>query len=272
MTYFQSIILGIIQGASEFLPISSSGHLVLAPYIFGWEISTREAFVFDVLVQVATLSAVIIFYWKDLVLILKAFVQGIIQKKPFDDINSRLGWFLILATIPAGAAAIIFKDTFEEAFSNPKSAAVFLLVTSALLLIGELFGKRIRQLDSMIWADALLIGICQVFALFPGVSRSGSTITGGLLRKFDRGAAARFSFLMAVPVMSAAGLIAVIDLAQSPELFTNIPVYLAGFIASAIVGYLSIRWFIGYLSRQSLYIFAAYCAVLGLGFLAYFSL
>jgi len=111
MTYIQSIILGIIQGASEFLPISSSGHLVLAPYIFGWELNTREAFVFDVLVQVATLSAVIIYYWTDLVKIMKAVVQGIIQKAPFDEFNSRLGWFLILATVPAGAAAIIFKDT-----------------------------------------------------------------------------------------------------------------------------------------------------------------
>lgn len=272
MTYFQSIILGIIQGTSEFLPISSSGHLVLAPYLFGWEINTREAFVFDVLVQVATLSAVIIYYRKDLVLILKSFIQGIVQKKPFDDINSRLGWYLILATIPAGTAAVLFKDTFEEAFSDPKSAAIFLLVTSILLIIGELLGKRIQNLEALTWVDALIIGIFQVLALFPGISRSGSTITGGLIRKFDRGAAARFSFLMAVPVMSAAGVLAMIDLLQSPELLTNIPVYLAGFLTSAIVGYFAIRWFIGYLSRQSLYIFAGYCAVLGLGFLTYFSL
>lgn len=272
MTYFQSIILGIIQGASEFLPISSSGHLVLAPYLFGWEINTREAFVFDVLVQVATLSAVIIYYWKDLVLIFKSFIHGIVQKKPFDDINSRMGWYLILATIPAGTAAILFKDTFEGAFSDPKSAAVFLLVTSILLIIGELLGKLTRNLEALTWGDALIIGVFQVLALFPGISRSGSTITGGLIRKFDRSASARFSFLMAVPVMLAAGVLAMIDLLQSPELFINIPVYLAGFVTSAIVGYFAIRWFIGYLSRQSLYIFAGYCAVLGLGFLTYFSL
>ncbi len=272
MTLAQSIILGIIQGASEFLPISSSGHLVLAPYIFGWEINTREAFVFDVLVQVATLSAVIVFYWKDLVLIFKAFFEGLVNKKPFNDINSRLGWYLIAATIPAGAAAVLFKETFEEAFSNPKSAAFFLLATSALLVIGELFGKRIRKLQSLTWLDALIIGLFQVLALFPGISRSGSTISGGLIRKFERASAARFSFLMAVPVMTAAGLLALIDLAQSPELFTSIPVYLAGFVTAAVVGYFAIRWFIGYLSKQSLFIFAGYCAVLGLGFLAYFGL
>jgi len=272
MTLLQSIIMGIIQGASEFLPISSSGHLVLAPYFFGWEISPREAFVFDVLVQVATLSAVIIYYWKELISIFKSFVEGIIHKHPFKDNKSRMGWYLILATIPAGTAAVLFKDTFERAFSNPKSAALFLLITSVLLMIGELLGRRIRNLESITWLDSFIIGLFQVLALFPGISRSGSTITGGLLRKFDRESSARFSFLMAVPVMSAAGLLAVIDLAKSPELITNIPVYLAGFVTSAIVGYFAIRWFISYLSKQSLYIFSGYCAVLGLGFLAYFSL
>lgn len=272
MTFFQSIVLGIIQGASEFLPISSSGHLVLAPYFFRWNIDPREAFVFDILVQVATLSAVIIYYWKDLVSISKAFITGIVNKKPFDDFNSRLGWYLILTTLPAGTAAVLFRDTFEEAFSDPRSAALFLLVTSLLLIIGELLGKRARKLESLSWPDSLIIGIFQALALFPGISRSGSTITGGLLRKFDRSASARFSFLMAVPVMSAAGLLALIDLFQSPELLTNVPVYLAGFLTSAIVGYFAIRWFIGYLSSQSLFIFAGYCAVLGLGFLAYFSL
>ena len=272
MTFIQSIILGIIQGASEFLPISSSGHLVLAPYLFGWEINPQEAFVFDVLVQVATLTAVIIYFWKDLVNILKAFVKGIQDKKPFLDQNSRLGWYLILATIPAGAAALLFKDTFEDAFSNPKSAAIFLLVTSLLLLLGEILGKRIRKLDSLTWLDALFIGIFQVLALFPGISRSGSTITGGLLRKFDRSASARFSFLMAVPIMSAAGVLALYDLAQSPDLMQNIPVYFAGFITAALVGYFAIRWFIVYLSKQSLYLFAGYCGILGLGFLVFYYL
>jgi len=272
MTFFQSIVLGIIQGASEFLPISSSGHLVLVPYFFSWDIDPQEAFIFNILVQVATLSAVIIYYWKDLVSILKAFILGIVRKKPFDDINSRLGWYLIIATVPAGLAAVLFKETFEKAFSDPRSAAFFLLVTSLLLITGELLGKRIRKLESLTWLDSLIIGIFQTLALFPGISRSGSTIAGGLVMKFDRSASARLSFLMAVPVMSAAGLLALIDLVQSPELLSNIPVYLAGFLTSAIVGYFAIRWFIGYLSRQSLYIFAGYCAVLSLGFLTYLTL
>jgi len=267
MSLFQSIILGIIQGASEFLPISSSGHLVLAPYLFGWDIHPQEAFIFDVLVQVATLAAVILYYWKDLCRIFNSFFKDLLSGQPFQNAESRLGWFLLLGTIPAGASALLFKDTLASAFSAPKAAAYFLLVTSVLLVIGELVGKRIRNLSSITWLDALIIGFFQALALFPGVSRSGSTITGGMIRGLDRKSAARFSFLLAVPVMTAAGALAAYDLFRSPLLITNLPIYLAGFLTAALVGYLAIRWFIAYLSRQSLYLFALYCAAVGLGFL-----
>ena len=272
MTLMQSIILGIIQGASEFLPISSSGHLVLAPYVFGWDIPPQEAFIFDVLVQVATLAAVIIYYWKDLLQIIKSMFSGIVSRKPLFDLYSRLGWYLILATIPAGLAAIFFKDIFENAFSNPKAAAIFLIFTSVFLFIAEFFGSRIRALDSASWHDALWIGFFQIFALFPGISRSGSTISGGMLRGFNRESSARFSFLMAVPVMSAAGVLAISDLLTSPDLLSKLPIYFAGFITAALVGYLAIRWFISYLSKKSLYLFAVYCAVIGLIFLTLLSL
>ena len=263
MTIFQSVILGIIQGASEFIPISSSGHLVLAPFLFGWEIAPKEAFIFDVLVQVATLLAVIIFFWSDLRDIGKALVKGLLEKRPFQSPKARLGWLLVLATIPAGLAALLFKEKFEAAFSSPRSSAAFLIATSLILIVGELIGKRIRNLDQITWVDALAIGVIQVLALFPGISRSGSTITGGLLRNFDRKSAARFSFLMSVPVMLAAGLLAFLDLINSPDLWDQLLIYLPGFAAAAVVGYLAISWFISYLSRQSLYIFAGYCALFG---------
>jgi undecaprenyl-diphosphatase len=272
MTLFQSIIMGIIQGASEFLPISSSGHLVLAPYVFGWDIPPQEAFIFDVLVQVATLTAVIIYFWKDLLLILKSIFNGIIRRKLIYDFHSRLGWYLILATIPAGLAAIFFKDIFEKSFSNPKAAAIFLICTSIFLLIAEIFGSRTRTLETVSWLDALWIGFFQVFALFPGISRSGSTISGGMLRGFNRESSARFSFLMSVPVMSAAGVLAISDLLSLPNLLSNLPIYFAGFITAALVGYLAIRWFIVYLSKKSLYLFAGYCGAIGLIFLILLSL
>ena len=267
MTLIQSIILGIVQGATEFIPVSSSGHLVLVPYIFGWEIPAQEAFIFDILVQVATLAAVFAYFWNDLISIATATLQGILKRKPFQEQNSRLGWYLVLATIPAGIAALLFKDTLEEAFSNPKWAAFFLLGTAIMLIIAEQFKKRTRQFEEIAWLDALWIGLFQVLALFPGVSRSGATITGGMSRKLKRPAAARFSFLMSVPIMLAAGLLATLDLLQAPHLFTNFPVYLAGFFTAGIVGYLSIRWLLRYLSNRSLYIFAIYCALLGLAVL-----
>jgi len=268
MTIFQSVILGIIQGASEFLPISSSGHLVLAPYLFGWDISVDEAFIFDVLVQVATLTAVLVYYWKDLVEILRAVISGIIAKSPFQDSLARLGWYLILATIPAGIIAILFKDTFETAFSNPRAASIFLLGTSLILVLAELFGTRSKSLEKLSWIDAIIIGIIQTLALFPGISRSGATISGGMFRGLDRPSSARFSFLMAVPVMLAAGVLALADLVSAPNLSKQLPIYFAGFCSAAFVGYFAIRWFITYLSKQSLYLFAGYCALLGTIFLA----
>jgi len=264
MTLIQAIILGIFQGASEFLPISSTGHLVLVTYLFRWEFSQEEAFIFNVLVQFATLSAVIVYFRNDLINIARSMVKGITSGTLFQNENSKLGWFLFLATIPAGLVGILFKREFRLVFSSPTATAISLLITSLLLFLGELLGKRSRKFRDLSWIDALLIGLFQVLALFPGISRSGSTISGGLIKNFDRKSSARFSFLMAIPVMSAAGILALIDLIQTPSLLIQYPVYFAGFVASSIVGYIAIKWFISYLSRQSLYIFSGYCAVVGI--------
>lgn len=264
MTLLQSIILGIIQGITEFLPISSSGHLVLVPYLLNWQIDTQAAFVFDVLVQVATLIAVFAYFWHDLVKIIRAFLQGIWQRQPFAEAESRLGWYIILATIPAGLAGLLIKDVVEQAFGSPLMVAIFLLGTALLLVIAEQLGQRSHKTTELNWADALVIGLFQILAIFPGVSRSGSTITGGMLRRLDRPAAARFSFLISIPIMLAAGLLATLDLIKIPGLGGLLLTYLAGFIAAAITGYLSIRWLLKYLTQRSLYGFAIYCAAFGL--------
>ena len=267
MTLFQSLVLGIIQGATEFIPVSSSGHLVIAPLLFGWNIQPEEAFIFDVLAQAATLTAVVVYYWQDLMAIASHFFQGLRERNPFKDHKTRLGWYLILSTLPAGAAALLFKETIEEAFSSPKAAAFFLLGTSALLISAEIVKTRSRTMTELNWVDALWVGFFQVLALFPGISRSGSTISGGMLRGIRRPDAAHYGFLMAVPVMTAAGLLAVIELVSIPQLWKQIPVYLAGFAAAALVGYAAIHWLIEYLSQKSLLVFAIYCAVVGTGIL-----
>jgi len=264
MTFTQSIILGIIQGITEFIPISSSGHLVLAPFLFGWTLIPEELFIFDILVQVATLLAVFAYFWDDISTIVQAALQGLWQKRPFEDLHARLGWYLILATIPAGIAFLLFNKTFERAFNSPLATALFLLVTAVLLIIAERVGKRERKIESITWLDALIIGVFQIIAIFPGISRSGATITGGMVRGLDRSSAARFSFLISIPVMLAGGLKAVIDLINIPNFIELLPTFFVGFIVAAIVGYFAIRWLLGYLSKRPLYVFAIYCAIFGL--------
>ena len=263
MNIIQSIILGIIQGLTEFLPISSSGHLVIVPILLKWDIPPQEAFLFDVLVQVATLTAVLAYFWQDLLEILKSMLRAIKARTPFSIPEARLGWFILLATVPAGAFGILLRDTVEMAFASLTATGVALLLTAGLLTLGEIIGKRFRTLEHITWFDAILIGTFQVFAMFPGVSRSGSTMTGGLIRDLDRPSAARFSFLMSIPVMLAAGLLAGIDLISFNNSSIQFLVFIPGFVSAAFVGYLAIRWLIRYLQSHSFYIFAIYCAVLG---------
>ena len=261
MNIVQAIILGIVQGLTEFLPVSSSGHLVLFPALFGWDIPKDQAFVFDVLVQVGTLVAVFAYFWTDLVNVVRAVIQGVMQRTPFKTAEARLGWWIVVATIPAGVIGVLIKDQVEAAFASSRATAAFLLVTAALLLLAERIGQGQTTPEKMTWRDALVIGFFQVLAVFPGVSRSGSTITGGMLRGPSRSEAARFSFLMAVPIMLAAGALSVLDLFEVENLAGFLPALAAGFVTSAVTGYLAIRWLVGYLRRRPLYGFAVYVTV-----------
>ena len=264
MTIIQSIILGIIQGVTEFLPISSSGHLVIAPYLFGWQIPETEAFIFNVLLQVASLIAVIIFFWSDLIEIGADVWVSIISKSPTYSEKSRVGWLLILATIPAGLFGITLKGLVKITFASPIIAAISLLLTAGLLLLAELSGNRTKRLNQINWIDSFWIGLFQILALFPGVSRSGATISAGMMRDIKRPAAARFSFLMSVPIMLAAGVIAMFDLLRLPDYVQVIPTFLPGLISSTVAGYISIRWLLKYLVKNPLTIFALYCTALSI--------
>jgi len=272
MTFLQSLILGVIQGLTEFIPVSSSAHLVLVPFILNWTLDPTKAFIFDVLVQLGTLAAVIAYFWKDLVAIFKAVIAGIRSKKPLEQANSRLGWFIVLATIPAGLGGLLLKSKVEAAFSSPVLTAVLLFVTALMLALAEIFSRKERELEKVSWLDALGIGFFQLLAIFPGISRSGATISGGLSRGLKREAAARFSFLMSIPIMLAAGLVSVLDLVKVPDLGRFLPVLSIGFIAALVIGYLSIRWLLKFVRSHSMIPFAIYCAVVSVLtiFIAYF--
>lgn len=263
MTLLQSILLGIVQGLTEFLPISSSAHLVLVPHLLEWEIPHEEAFIFDVLVQVASLAAVILFFRGDLVRMAHSMLKGIQSRSPFADLDARLGWLILLATLPAGLIGLVLKDLVELAFASPRATALSLWVTAGLLTAAEYLGSRGRSLQVLNWKDALWVGLAQAAAVFPGISRSGATISGGMLRGLERQAAARFAFLMSIPIMLAAGVVSSGDLLAIPDYAGYLPIFIPGFLASAVVSYLSIRWLLVYLARSSLYLFAAYCAGLG---------
>lgn len=263
MTIFQAIVLGIIQGLTEYLPVSSSAHLVIVPYLFGWSFPADQAFVFDVLVQLGTIVAVIAYFWKDLVGILVAFFKGIAARQPFATVESRMGWLIILASIPGGLAGLLVKPLVEAAFSNPVAVAVLLFGTAILLFTAEWIGRKTRDISTATWVDALLIGIGQAIAIFPGISRSGATISIGLMRGLKRTDAAKFSFLMSIPIMLAAGLYSALDLRDISGLSAFLPVILIGTLAAAIAGYLSIKWLLAFLNRRSLTSFAIYCSIVG---------
>ncbi len=264
MNLFQAILLGIVQGLTEFLPISSSGHLVLAAHLLGWHLPPEQAFIFDTLVQLGTLAAVIGYFWRDLWGITRATLTSLWNPSRWSLPEVRLGVFLVLATIPAGLAALLLEDRIEAAFSSLRATGFFLLLTAGLLWLGERLGQRMRGLETLTWLDSLLIGLFQALALFPGLSRSGATITGGLLRGLERPAAARFSFLMSVPVMLAAGLYKGRDLLALPDVAALAGPLLAGALAAAVVGYLTIRWLLGYVARHSMRGFAVYLLAAGL--------
>ena len=175
-----------------------------------------------------------------------------------------MAWYIIIATIPAGIAGVLLKDTVQNLFQNPLMEAAIRLFTAAILLfLAEGFGKKSRNLDSITWLDALIVGLFQVLAVFPGSSRSGSTIPGGMFRNFDRSSATRFAFLIAAPIMLAAGGYESLSIIKSHILHTIFAPLAVGFIVAAIIGWLSIRWLINYVSKHSLYVFAAYCAIVG---------
>ena len=264
MTLFQSILLGIVQGLTEFLPISSSGHLVLVPHLFGWHIPAKDAFVFNVLVQLATLIAVFAYFKGELVQITQAFFEGVAEKRPFGSPRAREGWFILLATIPALIIGLALKNSVEQAFTSLTATALFLFITAGLLLIAERIGKRNRNLDSMHWKDALMIGIFQALSIFPGISRSGASITGGMKQDLDRPSAARFSFLMSIPVMIAAGAAAMLEMTSIPNFTSLLPAFIPGFITAAVVGYFAIRWLLRFLADHPLYVFSIYCTAVGL--------
>ncbi len=261
MTLLQALFLGLVQGATEFIPVSSSAHLVLVPYLLNWKIDPQVAFAYDVLVHWGTLISVILYFRQDMWKYLKSALQGIFSGRLIQNTDSRLAWLLVVGTIPAAIIGYLFADFFEQMFSRPLPATLFLFVTTFLLTWSQRQAKSARSLESMNFWDALIIGSAQAVAIFPGISRSGATISAGLFRGIDKVAAARFSFLLSVPIIFGAGFLPLKELLRMHLLQQNLPALAMGFFSAFFSGYLCIDFLLKFLQKRKLYVFAGYCVL-----------
>ena len=265
MSLLEALFLGLVQGATEFLPISSSGHLLLVPAVFGLPEPDLNMIA---IAHLGTLLAVLVYFRRDLLRIALSTLAGLAGGRPMGTPDARLGWYIVVGSIPAAVLGLSFEDTLDETLGTADFAAMFLLLTAALLVLGEtLRGGGRRGLSEMGWRDAIVIGFAQALALLPGVSRSGSTIVAGMLCGLGREAAARYSFLLGTPVIFGAGLLATLDLLEDPTLDQQIAGLGLTFAAAAVSGYACIHFLMRWIRTRSLLPFAAYCAGFGLLYL-----
>ena len=269
MDIIHAIIIGLVQGLTEFLPISSSGHLVLMPQLLGAE----SSLVFDTILHVGTLLAIFICFWEDIVKIVKAFFDSLsdipkgrlvpeIRKNDY----KKLAWLLIIGNVPAGIVGILLKDYIEVAFSSVLMVGRFLLVTGGLLYFSEWIAAQVeerwrRGIDKLTLIDSLIIGVAQAFAILPGISRSGSTIATGLFLGLKRDLVAEYSFLLSIPAVAGAALLQVKDIST---IDMSAGALLGGFLAAAVSGYFAIKVVMNLIQNKSLKIFAYYCWVIGI--------
>lgn len=281
MNLFQSIVLGVVQGVTEFLPISSTAHLILVPWFMRWP---DPGMTYDVVIQGGTFLAVVWYFWSDIRNMIAAWLRSFRKPDFKNDLSQRLAWLVILGSVPAGLAGVALQKYIESTFRSPYVIASSMIGVALLLALAEKIAKHSRDIKSVTWRDSLLIGVGQACALIPGTSRSGATMTTAMFMGLTREAAARFSFLLGTPIIFASCLLKVKDyikdfalqhpvqvhemglgkafldhMAHSPN---TVP-FFAGIVVSAVVGYLSIRFLMTFLQRRTMWIFINYRLVLG---------
>jgi undecaprenyl-diphosphatase len=265
MTLLQAIVLGIVQGLTEFLPISSTAHLRIVPAIFGWHFyggSTNDpGAAFTAVVQLGTTLAIVIYFWRELVHVIVAWFRGLVDKSVRTSLEYKLGWYLILATIPVSVFGLIFSNQIETSARNLWVIAYALIGLAVVLFAAERIGKQDRVEEDIDLKDAILVGTAQALALIPGASRSGTTITAGLFRGLTREAAARFSFLLSIPAVVLSGLFEARKIGDK----SGPGVGLTGLalVFAFVVGLASIHWLLRWLSNHGTYVFIYYRVALG---------
>jgi undecaprenyl-diphosphatase len=267
MTVLQAIILGIVQGLTEFLPISSSGHLLLVPWLFNWHFLLENPELnktFDVALHLGTFVAVVIYFWREIVRLAGAWVRSI-ARRSLAEPESKLAWLLIVSTIPAAIVGVLFEDFITNTLGKPWMIGVAMIVFAGFMYLIDHVAKLDRDMEALGWFDAVLIGIAQSLALLPGVSRSGITMMTGLLLRLDRESAARYSFLMSIPVIGGAAVFKGLEVAQDGLPAGTATPFAVGMVSAALSGIAAIWFVLAYLKRHDFNIFVVYRIVIGVG-------
>jgi undecaprenyl-diphosphatase len=258
LEFLEAVLLGVVQGLTEFLPVSSSGHLLLGQYFLGLD-QDRFGLPFDVALHLGTLVAVVAFFWRDLLRMARAFARSLSPgERNLADPDQWLAYLILASTVPAGLIGFFLEGFFETAVRSPWVVVFNLVLIGVLFIVGEAVGAKTRRADKLRFVEAVGIGLAQAAALVPGVSRSGATITLGLFLGLRREEAARFSFLMSVPIIAAAGTLQLAEVATQGMDRSQALMFAAGFVSSAVVGYLTIRFFLRFVVHHSLRAFAYY--------------
>lgn len=267
METIESIILGIVQGISEFLPISSSAHIILVPWFFGWG---EPGLTFNVAVHMGTLLAVLLFFRSDILAMALALPRGVAAGRPLEDPMSRMALIILLGSIPAGIIGFTLGDRIEALFHDGNDGAgamaviaIMLIVVGLLMLAVERALPQDRKFEGIGWRDGILIGVAQAVALIPGTSRSGATITAGMILGLRKEVAARFSFLLGIPAVAGAGILEAVRLAERGMPAGQWVPFIAGGVSALVVGYLSIAFLLRFLQTNSVLLFTVYRCGLG---------
>lgn len=267
MSTLEAVVLGLVQGLTEFLPISSTAHLRIVPALLEWK---DPGAAYSAVIQLGTVVAVLVYFAKDLVRLLKAFVQGLIARAPFGTVDSRLAWFVGLGTIPIGLAGLLLKKHIEGPLRSLWVIAGSLILLAVVLFIVERVAAKNRPIESMTLKDGIVIGLWQSLALIPGSSRSGTTLTGGLSLGLTREAAARYSFLLSIPATSLAGVFELKHLLEATER-PSTQALVIGTVVSFVSGMLAIHGLLAFLKNRSTLVFVVYRVALGVALIALLS-
>nr|WP_090344972.1 undecaprenyl-diphosphate phosphatase [Mycolicibacterium malmesburyense]CRL76902.1 undecaprenyl-diphosphatase UppP [Mycolicibacterium malmesburyense] len=261
MSWVQVVVLAIVQGLTEFLPVSSSGHLAITSRVFFADDAGAS---FTAVTQLGTEFAVLVYFAKDIARIVKAWFNGLFVTA-HRNADYWLGWYVIVGTIPIGILGLLFKDQIRTGARNLWAIAIALIVFSAVIAAAEYFGRRVRTVEQLTWKDSIIVGLAQCLALLPGVSRSGATISAGLFLGLNREVAARFGFLLAIPAVFASGLFSLPDAFHpvGEGMSATGPQLLVATVIAFVVGFAAVAWFLRFLVRHSMYWFVGYRVMLG---------